>query len=79
MPVLKKFVAIRRLTEQQGLDPNRWFGNVELTAAKTLGRKPVDFVIGSYKYYVSYRLHLESIRLTPKRSGGHPRLSLTAN
>ncbi|WP_421870230.1 transporter substrate-binding domain-containing protein [Motiliproteus sp.] len=72
-----KIRRVRRLAEQQGLDPNRWFDNVELTTARTLGRQPVDYVLGSYKYYISYRLHLDSIQLQPNDLQGIHR-ALTA-
>ncbi|WP_165840092.1 lytic transglycosylase F [Motiliproteus coralliicola] len=72
-----KIRRVRRLAEQQGLDPNRWFDNVELTTARSLGRQPVDYVLGSYKYYISYRLHLDSIQLQPNDLKGIQR-ALTA-
>lgn len=50
---------IRRLrakAEERGLDPNRWFGNVELIAAEEIGRETVQYVGNIYKYYAAYRL-----------------------
>jgi hypothetical protein len=40
-----------------GFDPNRWFGHVEVAAAKTISQEPVIYVRNIYKYYVSYKLH----------------------
>jgi membrane-bound lytic murein transglycosylase MltF len=51
--------AIRRArtrAEEMGLDPNRWFDNVELAAARVISREPVVYVRNIYKYYVSYKL-----------------------
>ncbi len=45
-----------------GFDPNRWFGNVEVAAARTISREPVVYVRNIYKYYIAYKL-LEERRL----------------
>jgi membrane-bound lytic murein transglycosylase MltF len=47
---------LRKKAAQQGLDPNVWFGNVEVVAASDIGRETVDYVSNIYKYYVAYRL-----------------------
>ncbi len=44
----------RKKAAKMGLDPNRWFGNVEIAAARTISREPVVYVRNIYKYYVSY-------------------------
>ena len=38
-----------------GLDPNQWFGNVEIIAAREIGRETVDYVSNIYKYYSAYK------------------------
>jgi len=38
-----------------GLDPNKWFGQLEIAAAKTISREPVIYVRNIYKYYVAYK------------------------
>ncbi len=40
-----------------GLDPNQWFGNVEIIAARMIGRETVDYVSKIYKYYVAYKAY----------------------
>ena len=45
-----------------GFDPNKWFGNVEVVAARTISREPVVYVRNIYKYYIAYKL-LEERRL----------------
>lgn len=42
-----------------GLDPNVWFNNVELVAAKEIGQETVTYVANIYKYYVAYQLAVE--------------------
>ncbi len=46
---------MRKLTLQEGLDPNVWFGNVELVTLKYIGNEPVRYVGNISKYYLAYR------------------------
>ena len=60
---------IRKLQEEaarQGFDPNVWFDNVELFAARDIGRETVQYVSNIYKYYISYRSMLLYYRKTGK-------------
>ena len=50
---LRKF---RRLAEKNGADPDVWFNNVEVAAAKIVGAETVQYVSNIYKYYVAYKL-----------------------
>jgi membrane-bound lytic murein transglycosylase MltF len=47
---------LRRETAKRGLDPNKWFGNVERVASERIGRETVTYVANIYKYYITYRL-----------------------
>jgi membrane-bound lytic murein transglycosylase MltF len=49
----------RRKASEMGLDPNVWFGNVEIATARAVSREPVDYVRRILKYYASYRFFLE--------------------
>jgi membrane-bound lytic murein transglycosylase MltF len=49
-----KVARLRNRAEQLGLDPNVWFRNVELIAAREVGRETVDYVANIYKYYTVY-------------------------
>jgi membrane-bound lytic murein transglycosylase MltF len=51
-----RIARLRRQAEQRGLNPNLWFGNVEIVAARDIGAETVDYVSNIYKYYVSYTL-----------------------
>src|SRR5688572_1356414 len=58
---------LRREAEKAGLDPNVWFGNVEVIAAERIGRETVTYVANIYKYYVAYRLVVDE---TDRRAAG---------
>jgi hypothetical protein len=45
-----------------GFDPNVWFNNVEVAAAKKIGRETVQYVSNIYKYYVAYRLIVDKLQ-----------------
>jgi membrane-bound lytic murein transglycosylase MltF len=47
---------LRKKTAEAGLDPNKWFRNVERTVAKEVGREPVQYVSNVYKYYIAYKM-----------------------
>ena len=61
-----RIVRLRKQTQQQGLDPNKWFGNVELVAAQDIGQETVQYVSNIYKYYVAYKMSLDQVRLRQK-------------
>jgi membrane-bound lytic murein transglycosylase MltF len=52
---------LRQKASRMGLDPNTWFGNVEVVAAREIGRETVQYVANIYKYYVSYTLVMEQM------------------
>jgi membrane-bound lytic murein transglycosylase MltF len=54
-----RIARLRKRAATEGLDPNKWFGNVELVAAKDIGQETVQYVSYIYKYYVAYKLTLE--------------------
>jgi membrane-bound lytic murein transglycosylase MltF len=51
-----KVSRLRKEAASLGLDPNKWFNNVELVAAKRIGRETVTYVSNIYKYYLAYQL-----------------------
>ena len=51
-----RVAGLRRKAAQRGLDPNKWFGNVEIVAAREIGQETVQYVGNIYKYYTSYTL-----------------------
>ena len=51
---------LRKEAAKRGLDPNVWFQNVEYVVAEKIGQETVTYVSNIYKYYIAYRLTLES-------------------
>lgn len=45
---------LRRTADRMGLNPNRWFRNVEVAAARDIGRETVQYVGNIFKYYIAY-------------------------
>jgi membrane-bound lytic murein transglycosylase MltF len=58
-----RVMKLRDEARQKGLDPNVWFRNVEIVAAKRIGRETVQYVSNIYKYYVAYRLIVNKLDL----------------
>jgi|ERR1019366_75119 membrane-bound lytic murein transglycosylase MltF len=54
-----RIADLRKRTLAQGLDPNKWFGNVELVVSQNVGQVTVQYVSNIYKYYVAYKLVVE--------------------
>jgi len=46
---------VRALAGEMGLDPNKWFRNVELAALRDIGQETVRYVSNINKYYVLYQ------------------------
>jgi membrane-bound lytic murein transglycosylase MltF len=55
----RNMINVRNRAGKQGYDPNVWFDNVEVVAAKSIGREPVQYVANIFKYYLAYRLSAE--------------------
>jgi len=64
-----RIARLRKEAPDMGLDPNVWFGNVELVAAKDIGQETVTYVSNIYKYYVAYKLALEQREVRKKAKG----------
>jgi membrane-bound lytic murein transglycosylase MltF len=54
-----RVTKLRKEAAELGLDPDVWFQNVEVIAAKRIGRETVQYVSNIYKYWVAYKLTLE--------------------
>ena len=54
-----RIVRLRKKASDDGLDPNKWFGNVELEVAEDIGEETVTYVDNIYTYYVAYKLAAE--------------------
>jgi membrane-bound lytic murein transglycosylase MltF len=58
-----RMIKLRQSAARQGYDPNVWFDNVELVAAREVGREPVQYVANIYKYQLAYRTSAEQLSL----------------
>ncbi|RJP93901.1 MAG: lytic transglycosylase F [Desulfobacteraceae bacterium] len=69
-----KITALRKQAGRMNVDPNVWFGNIEIVAARRMGSETVTFVSNIYKYYIAYSLILdadkEKIRIKKKFAAG---------
>jgi membrane-bound lytic murein transglycosylase MltF len=54
---------LRKEAVKIGLNPNVWFDNVEIVAARRIGRETVQYVRNIYKYYIAYRLIVDQSEL----------------
>jgi len=64
--------GLRKKAAAMGLDPNVWFRNVEIVAAKSIGRETVQYVSNIYKYYIAYQMvakQIEKKQLQKGKSG----------
>jgi membrane-bound lytic murein transglycosylase MltF len=54
-----RIARLRQKAAKQGLDPNKWFQNVEIVVAREIGRETTQYVGNIYKYYIAYKRVLE--------------------
>ena len=55
----RRVARLRKEAAKRGLDPNKWFNNVEVVAAEKIGRETVQYVSNIYKYYLAYKMVAE--------------------
>jgi membrane-bound lytic murein transglycosylase MltF len=66
-----RVARLRKKARQDGLNPNKWFSNVELEVAKEVGEETVLYVDNIYKYYIAYKLASErGLELQKARAAG---------
>jgi membrane-bound lytic murein transglycosylase MltF len=51
---------MRKEAAKRGLDPDKWFNNVEIVTAEKIGIETTTYVRNIYKYYVAYKLLLDA-------------------
>jgi membrane-bound lytic murein transglycosylase MltF len=61
---------MRKEAKKRGLDPDKWFNNVELVTAEKIGAETTTYVRNIYKYYVAYKLTLEAHEAARKAREG---------
>ena len=60
-----KIAKLRKQAGDEGLDPKKWFNNVEVIVDREIGRETVTYVSNVYKYYVTFKLLNERISKKP--------------
>jgi len=51
---------MRKEAEKRGLDPDKWFNNVETVTAEKIGIETTTYVRNIFKYYAAYKLVTEA-------------------
>lgn len=64
-----KINRYRKEAEEKGYDPDVWFDNVEIIAARRIGRETVTYVSSIFKYYIAYQLTVGRQRVHNERFG----------
>jgi membrane-bound lytic murein transglycosylase MltF len=65
-----RVAKLRKEAAAMGLNPNVWFNNVEVVAAKDIGQETVTYVANIYKYYVAYTLAVQDKKEKASATGG---------
>jgi len=47
---------LRNRAKSAGLDPDKWFFNVERAPLEVIGQETVRYVANIHKYYIAYKL-----------------------
>ena len=64
-----RVARLRREAKDNGYDPNLWFDNVEIIAARRIGRETVTYVANIFKYFVGYQIAAERLSLRDEQYG----------
>jgi membrane-bound lytic murein transglycosylase MltF len=67
--------SLRKKAAKMGLDPNVWFHNVEVAAARVIGRETVQYVSNIYKYYIAYRMIIDQMERKTRLMKGNSDVS----
>jgi len=60
---------MRKEAEKRGLNPDKWFNNVEMVTAEKIGIETTTYVRNIFKYYTSYKLMVEAQQDQAKARG----------
>jgi len=63
---------MRKLAKARGLDPDKWFNNVEVVTAEKIGLQTTSYVRNIYKYYIAYKLTLKALAEKSEARGQLP-------
>ena len=51
---------MRKIATERGLDPDKWFNNVEIVVAEKIGIETTTYVRNIFKYYAAYKLIVDA-------------------
>jgi membrane-bound lytic murein transglycosylase MltF len=54
-----RIAQMRKEAQRRGLNPDKWFNNVEIVTAEKVGIETTTYVRNIYKYYSAYKLMLD--------------------
>ena len=54
-----RIAGMRKEAVKRGLDPDKWFNNVEIVTAEKVGIETTTYVRNIFKYYTAYKLMLD--------------------
>jgi membrane-bound lytic murein transglycosylase MltF len=54
-----RIASMRKEAAKRGLDPDKWFNNVEIVTAEKVGIETTTYVRNIFKYYTAYKLMLD--------------------
>lgn len=60
---------MRKEAAKRGLNPDKWFNNVEMVTAEKIGIETTTYVRNIYKYYTSYKLMVDAQHERDKARG----------
>ncbi|GJQ60719.1 MAG: lytic transglycosylase F [Candidatus Scalindua sp. AMX11] len=61
-----KVRRMRAEAKRMGLNRDKWFSHVEVSAGKIVGRETVQYVSNIYKYYIAYKLSSNRKNVKPR-------------
>ena len=64
-----RVINLRNEAQRNGYDPDVWFDNVEIIAAKRIGSETVTYVSNIFKYYTGYQMAFAKLNESEKRFG----------
>lgn len=64
-----RLISLREEAKDKGYNPNIWFDNVEIIAARRIGKETVTYVSNIFKYYTSYKMAFAKLDESERRFG----------